>query len=84
MTQPPLVPLHTEESLIPSKLATYRKLSTAALIESLQPSVKDSLKARPDGTMLDGHHRVKVLRERGVDVDSLPREVIEKETIPEV
>ena len=34
--------------------------------------------------MLDGHHRIKVLRERNVDVDLLPREVIEKEPLPEI
>jgi len=35
-----------------------------------------ALKARPDGTVLDGHHRIVVLRERGFDVDALPREVV--------
>jgi hypothetical protein len=34
-----------------------------------------ALKARPDGTVLDGHHRI-VLREREVGVDTLPREVV--------
>jgi len=29
--------------------------------------------------MLDGHHRISVLRGRGVAVDSLPRETIERE-----
>jgi hypothetical protein len=28
--------------------------------------------------MLDGHHRIYVLRERGIAVDDLPRENIEK------
>lgn len=80
----PLVPLHADETLIASKLDTYRKLSIQMLVESLTPGLKDSLKARPDGTMLDGHHRIKVLRERNVDVDLLPREVIEKEPLPEI
>ena len=48
-------------------------------MESLKPGQPNSLKTRPDGTVIEGHHRVKVLRDRGVDVDSLPREVIEKE-----
>ena len=80
----PLVPLHADETLISSKMDTYRKLSIPTLVESLTPGLKDSLKARPDGTMLDGHHRIKVLRERNVDVDLLPREVIEKEPLPEI
>jgi hypothetical protein len=29
--------------------------------------------------ILDGHHRIKVLRERGMNVDTLPREIHEKE-----
>jgi hypothetical protein len=29
--------------------------------------------------LLDGHHRVVVLRERGVDVDELPRQIVVKE-----
>jgi hypothetical protein len=29
--------------------------------------------------MIDGHHRIKILRDRGVDVDALPREIIVKD-----
>jgi hypothetical protein len=29
--------------------------------------------------MLDGHHRIYVLRKRGVAVDELPREITERE-----
>lgn len=53
-------------------------LDTDVLKESLMPGHKDCLKARPDGTILDGHHRIHVLRKRGVDVDALPRETIVK------
>jgi len=28
---------------------------------------------------MDGHHRIKVLRDRGILVDDLPRDVIPKE-----
>ena len=79
--QPRLVPLHSDETLVPSKLAAYGRLTTEQLIESLRPGQPAALKARPDGSLIDGHHRIKVLRGRGVDVDSLPREVIPKETI---
>jgi hypothetical protein len=44
----------------------------------LKPGQVGALKARPDGTMVDGHHRIKILRERGVDMDSLPREIVPK------
>lgn len=55
------------------------KLTTETIKRSLRPRNQHSLKARPDGTILDGHHRLEVLRRRGVDVDALPREVIERE-----
>lgn len=76
VNQQPLKPLHADSSLIQGKLAQFRKLSTDELIESLAPGLPGALKARPDGTMLDGHHRVMILRERGVEVDALPREII--------
>lgn len=80
-SQPPLTPLHTDESLIRSKLDAYAKFSDQELIDSLQPGRQGSLKARPDGTIVDGHHRIKVLRDRGVDVDGLPREIIPKDSL---
>jgi hypothetical protein len=71
-------PLHPDSSLSEAKPHSFRKLSTQSLIDSLKPGQQGALKTRPDGTMLDGHHRIEVLRERGVDVDSLPREIIAK------
>ncbi len=75
MNQPPLKFLHAETSLIELKLEYFRKVSTEDLIESLKPELKGALKTKPDGTIMDGHHRIKVLFERGVDVDKLPREI---------
>ena len=57
----------------------YAKSTTSELIDSLKPGQAASLKARPDGTIVDGHHRIKILRDRGVNVDGLPREVIVKD-----
>ena len=74
--QPPLKPLHSE--LVELKLQMFGKLSTEELKKSLIPGQEHCLKARPDGTMLDGHHRIHVLRSRGEDVDSLPREIVER------
>ena len=79
MAQPPLRLLHSEASLSRVKLDQFRRLSTVELIESLGLDRPGALKARPDGTVLDGHHRIVVLRERGVDVDTLPREVMPRE-----
>jgi hypothetical protein len=76
--QPPLKPLHPETSLSPAKLAEFEKLPTETLQQSLAPGQPHCLKARPDGTVLDGHHRLHVLRSRGIDIDALPREVLER------
>lgn len=76
MKFPLLKPLHDDSSLILSKLGQYAKLSTEELLDSLRPGQGGALKVKPDGTMMDGHHRIKVLRERGVNVDELPREIV--------
>ena len=78
MKQPPLKSLHADSSLNSVKLEQFRKLSKEQLISSLKVGQANSLKVRPDGTLIEGHHRIKVLKERGVDVDSLPREIVPK------
>jgi hypothetical protein len=77
MKRIPLKPLHSEGSLSQPKLTRFRKLSTEELVDSLRPGESGALKVKPDGTIMDGHHRVWVLRERGVDVDALSREHME-------
>lgn len=69
---PPLKPLHSDSSLSMVKLDAFRKLTSEELLESLRPGQPGSLKIRPDGTMIEGHHRIRILRDRGVDVDSIP------------
>lgn len=69
-----LKPLHSDNSLSQPKLTALRKLPTEALLRSLRPGEPGALKVKPDGTIMDGHHRIFVLRERGADVDALPRE----------
>jgi hypothetical protein len=75
MSETPLKSLHA--SLISSKIAIFEKFTTDKLIQSLVPGQEHSLKTRPDGTILDGHHRVHVLRVRNINVEILPREVRE-------
>ena len=57
------------------KPSTWSKPDLASLL----PGLEGCLKTRPEGTILDGHHRIHVLRHRGVDVDALPREIVEKD-----
>jgi hypothetical protein len=71
-----LKPLHSDDALSKAKLQAMGKSDTDTIQSLLLPGNEHCLKARPDGTILDGHHRIKVLRERGVDVKTLPREVI--------
>ena len=79
MEIPKLKPLHSVEALSPVKLAQINIISTEQLIDSLRPGQAHCLKTRPDGTILDGNHRIHILGTRSIDVDTLPREVIEKQ-----
>ena len=81
MSQPPLKSLHRESSLSRAKMDRYSKLTTKQLTFSLEPGKPGSLKARPDGTVIDGHHRLWILRDRGVNIDELPREVLSKDDL---
>ena len=76
MKIPPLRPLHVTSALSQAKLNHYARLTTEDLKRSLEPGQPGSLKTRPDGTIIDGHHRIDVLRTRGIEVDHLPREIV--------
>lgn len=76
MNNPPLQSLHLSSALSQVKLNHYARLTTEELLRSLEPGQVGALKTRPDVIVIDGHHRIAVLRERGVDVDQLPREVL--------
>ena len=77
--QPKLNFLHSVGTLNGVKLELFRKLSTEQLKASLAPGTPGSLKVRGNGTVLDGHHRLTVLVERGEDIHQLPREIMEKQ-----
>jgi len=79
MSHPPLHPLHPDSLLSQTKLGLFRRLTTEELIASLRPGEDGALKVRLDGIMVDGHHRVCVLRDRGIDVDALPRNILSRE-----
>ncbi len=71
----PLRPLHPEASLSPSSLNYWGRQSTSDIIRSLQPGLSESLKVDPaTGKIWNGNTRVKVLGDRGFDVNKLPRE----------
>ncbi|MEX0784304.1 MAG: RHS repeat-associated core domain-containing protein [Dehalococcoidia bacterium] len=74
--------LHGEDALSRASIEYWRKKSTAEILEHLR---EQPIKVRPDGTVIDGNHRLTVLRERGIDIDNLniPKEIIPKITFPD-
>ena len=70
--------LHSGELLSKAKLAQLERLTTDQIKLTLLPGRADCLKAGPDGTVMDGHHRIHILLQRGVDVNALPREIVGK------
>jgi RHS repeat-associated protein len=70
----PLKSLHPDSSLDKSSLDFWHKQDTEDIVFSLRPGAHEPLIAKPDGTIMNGNTRIAVLRSRGYDVDSLPRE----------
>ncbi|MFD9359557.1 polymorphic toxin-type HINT domain-containing protein, partial [Streptomyces sp. NPDC060031] len=71
---PPLKSLHPDSSLAKSSLDFWHKQDTEDIVFSLRSGGQEPLIAKADGTIMNGNTRVAVLRSRGYDVDSLPRE----------
>jgi len=78
VSEPPLKSLHSDISLSQAKLGQLDKLTNQEIMDSLKPGQPGLLKIRPDGMIIEGHHRIKILRDRGFNVDALPREIIPK------
>jgi hypothetical protein len=82
MKYPPLKLLPPDDSLSLAKLAQLELLTADALQISLLPGRLHCLKVSPEGTILDGNHRIYIFRKRKVDVDVLPREIQFRDPIP--
>jgi hypothetical protein len=78
--RPPLRRIHSDETLASGasrfSLRYWRQRKTEEIIESLRPGKNESLRVKPDGRIINGNVRVKVLEERGFDADALERELI--------
>jgi hypothetical protein len=79
-SRPPLRLLHPDstyetDSKAKRSLEYWRQRPTEEIIQSLEPqrNTKEPLTVKPDGTIMQGNTRVKVLQGRGVDVNALPR-----------
>jgi hypothetical protein len=80
--QPPLRRIHPDSTYesdqrAKGSLEYWRNQSTDQIIESLKPGNRNPLLVKPDGGVFDGNTRLKVLEERGVNANSLPRQLYE-------
>src|SRR5712691_10606848 len=57
-------------------LEYWRTRPTDEIVQSLQPGHPEGRKVKADGRIMNGNIRIKVLEERGFDMNSLPREVL--------
>jgi hypothetical protein len=80
MSKPPLKLLHSEKNIIQLKLHKSRKLETQILIDSLRLGQEQPLTVKPDGTVMEGNHRLIILQERGIDINALPCDILEEDS----
>ena len=61
-------------------LEYHRTRSTEDIVESLRkvPGNREYLIVKPDGRVVQGNTRIKVLEERGYQVNDLPREIYDE------
>lgn len=57
-------------------LEYWRKQSTDDIVRSLVPGSREALRVKLDGRIMNGNTRIKVLEERGFDINHLPREIV--------
>ena len=71
----PLTPMHPDSSLSKASLDYWSRQPTSDILKSLQPGLPEGLKVDPaTGKIWDGNTRIKVLSDRGVNINELPRE----------
>ena len=81
--RPPLRRIHESvyeyDPVARKSLEYHRTRPTEEIIESLRPvpGKSEHLIVKPDGRIVQGNTRIKVLEERGFPVNDLPREVFE-------
>lgn len=78
--QPPLQRIHSDQTLQSGSarygLDYWRRQPTDDIVRSLLPGSREALRVKPDGRIMNGNTRIKVLEERGFDINNLPREVV--------
>ena len=80
----PLVRLHKPGMIgEQARYDFWKGKPTEEIIESLKPDSRIPLRVNPDGTIVDGNTRIRVLEERGIDVNKLERIIEGIEKLPE-
>ena len=77
--KPDLKKIHSDETIKKSNKTGYdywKNKSTDEIVRSLRPGQEEPLTVKPDGRVYQGNTRVLILEERGVNVNSLPRDII--------
>ncbi|HJQ34471.1 MAG TPA: hypothetical protein VJ866_19990 [Pyrinomonadaceae bacterium] len=78
--RPPLRRIHSDETLESGEsglsLRYWRSRKTEEIVKSLRKGLDESLKVKPDGRVINGNVRIKILEERGFDVNGLDREAV--------
>ena len=77
--KPDLQKIHSDETIKKSNKTGYdywKNKSTDEIVRSLRPGQEEPLTVKPDGRVYQGNTRVLILEERGVNVNSLPRDII--------
>jgi len=57
--------------------SSWSQESTENIVRSLYPGGEEPLLVNSDGLVLNGNTRITILQDRGYDVDSLPRELLD-------
>ena len=78
---PPLRRIHGDDVYLRGRgrraLQFWRAQPTDTIVKSLQPREPEALRVKADGRVMNGNTRLKVLEERGYNVNGLPREELD-------
>jgi hypothetical protein len=78
--RPSLRRFHADETLWSGisrfSLEYWQQRSSKEIVESLRPGRSEALKVKLDGRILNRNVRIKVLEDRGFDINSLEREIV--------
>jgi len=76
----PLRRIHSDQTITSGSnrysFEYWQKQRTDVIVKSLQPGSREALRVKADGRIFNGNTRLKVLEERGFNINTLPVEII--------